>query len=335
MKTATFLSIVAATWVSLGLSFLPAAERQPVAIKVAEDHVDFLVGDDLVGRYQFGAAVAKPYLWPLHDKLGNSVTRDWPLAKAAGRGSTDHVHQKSAWFGHGDVIVDGIEPKQKIKGVEGFDFWSEGKGHGQIVCTGVEPPQVQKDWGRVATKNEWRTAEGQKILDETRAISFYDLGDAYLFVFDIDLAATTAAITFGDTKEGTFAVRVNDQIREAGGQGRMENANGKVGEKNCWGQLSSWCDYSGPIGGKSTGLTILDDPGNPYPASWHSRGYGLMAANPFGRARSGFPAMKGRTDRAQLSKGEHLRLRYGLLIHSGSAKDGKVPEHFEQFRKLR
>jgi hypothetical protein len=83
------------------------------------------------------------------------------------------------------------------------------------------------------------------------------------------------------------------------------------------------------------GLAILDDSANRYRACWHSRGYGLMAANPFGRARSGFPAMRGRTDLVRLGRGEHLRLRYGLLVHPGNATDGKVAEYYQQFIKLK
>ena len=115
----------------------------------------------------------------------------------------------------------------------------------------------------------------------------------------------------------------------------MNHADGKVGEKACWGRLSGWCDYSGTIDGKAAGIAVLDDPKNPYPACWHVRGYGLMAANPFGRGRSGFPAMKGRTDLVKLAKGEHLKLRFGVLIHPGDAKDGKVAAYFEQFVKLK
>src|SRR5262249_25218044 len=174
-----------------------------------------------------------------------------------------------------------------------------------------------------------------------------NFGDTRLFVFDIDLHATVAPITFGDTKEGSFGIRINDQIREektvrvdgrtrtVKGTGKLENADGKVGERNCWGQRAAWCDYSGPINGKTVSLAILDDPKNPCPACWHSRGYGLMAANPFGRAQSGFPAMKGRTDLVRLAKGEHLKLRYGLLIHPGDAKEGMVEGYFQRFLKLK
>src|SRR5262249_36750054 len=148
---------------------------------------------------------------------------------------------------------------------------------------------------RIDTHNEWQTADGTKILDEDRAIHLYTFGDTRLLIFDIDLHARVAPITFGDTKEGSFGVRVNDAIRENGGKGKLVNADGKVGMRECWGRRSAWCDYSGPIQGKVAGIAIFDHPDNPYPAGWHSRDYGLMAANPFGRSKSGFPAVQGDT----------------------------------------
>jgi hypothetical protein len=226
--------------------------------------------------------------------------------------------------------------KDKVRGVEGVDFWSEAKGHGRIVCTevtsGVQARAGPHDL--VETRNEWRTADGTKIMDERRTIHFYNFGDARLFVFDIDLHASVVPITFGDTKEGSMGVRVNDAIREKGGKGKLVNADGKVGMKACWGQRSAWCDYSGPIEGKVAGIAMFDHPNNPHPAAWHSRDYGLMAANPFGRAKSGFPAEKGKTDLVRVGKGEHLKLRYGILIHPGDAKEGKVAEYYQRYVKL-
>ena len=87
----------------------------------------------------------------------------------------------------------------------------------------------------------------------------------------------------------------------------MTNAEGKIDEKDCWGQISAWCDYSGPIDGKVVGLAVLATRRTRYPTCWHSRDYGLMAANPFGRKQAAFPAVKGRTDLVRLAKGEHLR----------------------------
>jgi hypothetical protein len=323
-----------------GAALLPAAEPAAVSIQDTKDHIDFLAGKDVVGRYNIGPDVAKPYVWPLNAPGGVPVTRAWPMVKGQAGESTDHPHQKSAWFCHGDVMPEGIELKDRIKGVEGVDFWSEAKGHGRIVCTKVGERKISSNQGQVATHNEWRTADGTKIMDEDRTVHLYDLGGARLLVFDIDLHASVCPITFGDTKEGSFGIRINDVIREQEGKlkkgaGKLENAEGKVGEAQVWGQKSAWCDYSGPIDGKVVGLAIFDDPSNRYPACWHSRGYGLMAANPFGRMRSGFPAMKGQKELVKLAKGEHLKLRYGILVHAGDAKQGKVADYYQQFVKLK
>jgi hypothetical protein len=254
---------------------------------------------------------------------------------------TDHPHQKSAWFCHGDVIPRGIELKQKVKGVEGVDFWSEAPGHGRIVCVGVEAKQ-EKNHGWAATRNEWRTADGAKVLDEARTVHVYNLGDGQLIVLDIDLFASACPVTFGDTKEGSFGVRVRQSVTVQGG-GRLVNAQGKVGEgannnrnrDGCWGLISDWCDYSGKVGNGVAGVALFADPKNPYPSCWHARNYGLLAANPFGREKSGFPDMKGKTTLVTLDKGEHLKLRYGMYLHSGDEKAGKVAEAFQEFVRLR
>jgi hypothetical protein len=311
----------------------PDAEPASVAIRVTPEAVDFSAGGGLVSRYHKGD-VAKPYFWPLN-AAGRPVTRAWPMEPAAAGGSKDHIHQKSAWFCHGDVIPEGLPLKSRVGGVDGVDFWSEAKGHGRIVCTRVEEPRQNGSQASVATHNQWQTAEGEPVLDEERVIHLHDFGDTRLFIVEIDLCASAWPVTFGDTKEGSFGVRVNDAIREAGGKGRIENAEGQVGEVRCWGRRSAWCDYSGPIDGTVVGVAILDDPKNPSPACWHSRGYGLMAANPFGRAKSGFPAMRGRTDLVKLGKGEHLRLRYGLVLHPGNVRTGKVAEYYDRFVRLR
>jgi hypothetical protein len=334
MKTLLGLIAVMTTLALLSISSLHAADAPGVDIKVQKDKVDFLAGGELVGTYHLGEEVAKPYLWPLNAPGGVTVTRGWPMTPKAPNGSADHPHQKSAWFCHGDIIPEGIEVKDKIKGIVGADFWSEARGHGKIVCTKVGEPKLDKNHGVLQTHNEWRTADGIKLIDEDRTLHLYDLGKARLLVFDIDMVAA-APLTFGDTKEGSFGVRVNDTIREEkGGNGKLENAEGKTGEPAVWGRKSAWCDYSGTINGKQVGIAILDDPSNPYPACWHSRGYGLMAANPFGRAKSGFPAMKGSDEKlAKLAKGEHLKLRYGILVHTGDARAGEVAKHFETFAK--
>ncbi len=313
----------------------PATRVEPVHIVVTKDKIDFLHGDRLSARYHIGPKVAKPYFWPVNSPSGTAITRGWPMVEAARGEATDHIHQKSLWFCHGDIIPEGVELKHKIKGVEGVDFWSEAPGHGQIVCTRVEKPILKGSQGKVVTQNEWRTADGVKILDETRTLALVNLGTAQLLIMDIDLHASVCPITFGDTKEGSLGARVRQELTEAKGNGKLTNAEGKQGERTgVWGFRSAWCDYSGPVGAETVGITILASPKNPYPTCWHSRGYGLMAANPFGRDRANFPATKGNKELVKLGKGDHLKLRYGVLLHQGDVKQANVVGIYKQFTEM-
>src|SRR5579875_308925 len=304
--------------------------------------ITFRAGMDEAAVYRFGGDLAKPILWPLRAPNNKEITRAWPLRPAPlGASSTkDHPHHTSAWFTYGDVIPEGVPIKYKHRNIEGIDFWTEEPGCGRIVCVGTSDYHHAANHVGVATHNEWRSADGIKILDEVRKIRFFNYEKARLFIVDIDLCASVVPITFGDTKEGAFGVRVADSMREKTdkktiGQGRITNAEGKVGENQCWGRISAWCDYSGPIGEEIVGIAIFAAPDNPLPSCWHSRAYGLMAANPFGRAKSGFPDMKGKKDRVRLAKGEHLKLCYGIYVHMGDVKEGKVAEAYELFKKMK
>src|SRR5262249_42427046 len=150
----------------------------------------------------------------------------------------DHKHHRGLWFCHGDVIPEGMSLKHKIKGVAGIDFWAERTGQGRIVCMVCRPPgEIATDHARNRTHNEWRTFDGEKVMDEERTIHFLDRGEETLFVFDITLHASVLPLIFGDTKEGCLAVRVADSMTEKAKGGVLENAQGNKGEKNCWGRL--------------------------------------------------------------------------------------------------
>jgi hypothetical protein len=311
--------------------------KKAMTVRTDPNGAAFLLGPDLITRYHIGG-YARPIFWPVNAPGGQALTRDWPMAtRVAKGGSTDHIHQKSLWFCHGDVIPEGMELKQKIKGVEGVDFWSEAVGHGDIVCTANDKlADAEADHVGYRTHNEWRTADKTKIMDEDRTIHAYDLGKARLLVLRVDLCASVVPVTFGDTKEGSLGVRINDLIRAGKfGPGKIQNAQGKLGEKECWGRISDWCDYSGPIDGKVVGLTVFADPKNTYPTYWHVRDYGLMAANPFGRRKAAFHDDAATKPLVRLAKGEHLELRYGILLHDGDATSGQVAEQYQRFVKLR
>jgi Methane oxygenase PmoA len=318
---------------------LVAADPTPVKMKVSETTIEFTIGDELVTTYHIsGEGLAKPYLWPMNAPGGVPVTRGWPMQKGLPKESTDHVHQKSAWFCHGDVIPEGIELKTKMSGVAGVDFWAETAGrHGRIVHTKFVPnTDGMTEW------NEWVTPDGVKIMDEVRSIGFKKVGPGYLYTIDTELKASVCPITFGDTKEGSMGIRIRDDFAlnsKTGTSGVITSSDGQAfkhgGKDNLaiWGRPADWNDYSGAADGRTAGIAIFDHPSNRYRANWHTRVYGLMAANPFGRDKSQFPAVKGKTDLVKIAKGDSLKLKYALYVHDGDAKDGKVAEAYTAFAK--
>lgn len=330
------------------LMFVVPVSAADVVIEKTPTDLVFRIGDEVVTKYRHAGTVqvekgegtkplAKPFFYPINAPGGTGVTRGWPMVRNIPGETTDHFHQKSAWFCHGDVIAEGIEMKTRSadKRIHGIDFWAETAGHGRIVCVAVGEPKGAS----ITTTNEWQTPDGVKILDESRTISVSARPEGRLIVLDIDLHASVCPITFGDTKEGSMGVRVSDEIQNKTGNGVVTSVDGKVAKAPAkdnlpmWGYPAAWHDYSGTVGGKAVGIAIFDDPKNVPQAAWHTRAYGLMAANPFGRNGSQFPALKGKTDLVKLAKGDHLKLRYGIYVHTGDVASGKVADAFAAFSK--
>lgn len=323
---------------------LAKAADAPVSVSVVKDGIEFKSGSVLVAKYATDAKYSKPFLYPVLAPGNVPVTRAYPIEPAAPGGTNDHIHQKSVWFCHGDVIPEGIALKIKAsdKNNKGVDFWSETKDkdgtkrHGDIKCVKIGEPDARN---RVETRNEWFTPDGVKILDEVRTIRFQERPEGRLFTFDIVLKATVCPISFGDTKEGSFGIRTHDALRPSEKTGAtVSSAEGKViapGAKDnlaVWGYPSAWIDYSGTVDGKQVGIAVFDHPGNP-PANWHARAYGLNAANPFAREASGFPSQKGKSELFRIEKGGELVLHYAVYAHTGDVKTGKVAEAYEEFKK--
>lgn len=312
-------------------------EDVPSTAPAIKDTIEFKVGNEIVARYNTAASASIPYLWPILAPGGVPVTRGWPMEPALPEpvGTKDHSHQRSVWFAPGEVIPEGID----LKGKQSVDFWSENPGHGTIVCVKNGGLRPTKNGAALSTWNEWRTADGVKILDEERTITFHDLPAGRLFVFECRLTASVCPITFGDTKEGAFGVRAHDALRAALATGGVVTAADGTSVKPpamdpvpVWGQHSDWHDHSGSVDGMAVGVAVFDDPKNPSRATWNTRAYGLVAANPFSRDKSGFPAQKGKTDLVKIEKGKSLTFRYGVYAHSGDAKTGKVAEAYETFK---
>jgi hypothetical protein len=146
--------------------------------------------------------------------------------------------------------------------------------------------------------------------------------------------ASPGDVTFGDTKEGAFGVRVAGtmDVKNKKG-GRIINSEGLT-DGAAWGKASAWVDYQGPVGDETLGIAIINHPTSfRYPTTWHVRDYGLFAANPFGL--HDFEPAKGQKGDHKISAGESMTLRYRVLLHRGDEKQGRVAESFAEYSKAK
>jgi hypothetical protein len=246
--------------------------------------------------------------------------------------SLDHQHQRAVWFAHSRV--------------NGYDYWNNefsytGQKLGHIFVTSIDKAQSGAKTGEIDATAEWKQPDGKVILIENRKMIFHAGGPNRVVDFDFTLTAKEAA-TFEDEKDGVFGIRLASELEEANAPGTktqpkeptrtgvMTCAGGKTKEAQCWGTRADWMDYSGSVQGEKVGIAIMDHPDNPgHPTYWHARGYGLFAANIFGR--SSFTNKKEPSGEVTLKPGEKMRFRYRLVIHPGTLDDAKIADLYKEY----
>lgn len=255
----------------------------------------------------------KPFYFPVIGPTGAEVTRAYPMRTVPGE-DQDHPHQRSFWFTHGNV--------------NGVDFWSEIKGHGSIKETARKTVIGGPAVGLIRTTDDWLGPDGRKICEDERVIRFYNTARSRIIDFDITLKATDGPVTFGDTKEGMFGVRVASSMdvnRKTGG--KITNAEGLTDEA-AWGKASPWVDYTGPVSGETVGIAILNHPRSfRHPTTWHVRTYGLFAANPFGWHDFGL----NRTGEHTVSTGDFIHFSYRVVLHKGDTASADLEKVYQAY----
>jgi hypothetical protein len=257
----------------------------------------------------------KPFLFPLVGPDKVAYTRSYPMARAPSElKDQDHPHQRSFWFTHGNV--------------NGIDFWGEAAQSGRIEeqarRTVVDGPAL----AQLTTKNDWTAPDGRTVCSDERVLTFYRTEDTRTIDFEVKILASHGPVTFGDTKEGTFGIRVASSMdvdKKTGG--KITNAEGLTDE-SAWGQASAWVDYVGPIDNRTDGIAVLNHPSSfRFPTTWHVRTYGLFAANPFGWHDFG----KGKQGDHTIPAGQSITFRYRIILHTGDTKAAAVPEQFAAY----
>ncbi len=279
-------------------------------------------GKPFTSLFVAGPEITKPYLHPLRAANGKIVSRVWPMEEKAGE-AKDHEHHRGLWFTHGDV--------------NGFDFWanevSQRKGKlgdklGTVELVSVDRVKSGAKKGSIKASFVWKDPSGKVLLKEAKTITFHSNKKVRVIDYDSTLTAVEKA-HFGDTKEGMFALRLTAPL-DGKHTGKMISAEGKVGEKLVWGKRSPWVDYVGQLEGETMGVAILDHPSNPkHPTYWHSRDYGLFAANIFGE--HDFYNDKTKDGGMTIEPGKSLAFRYRVVIHSGDTEAAGIAGMFAKW----
>ncbi len=272
-------------------------------------------GSSLVSEYHF-RNVSRPFLYPLLGPDGVHMTRRWPQEDVGGE-EKDHPHHHALWWSHGVA--------------NGSDFWSEVAGAGTTVHQSFTEHRVvghgENQKAVVGSRNRWVTKAGIVVAEDERRMVFHaPTAEVRHLDFEITVRPVGGTLVLGDTKEGTFAIRLAETMRlkraDKSKGGTILNSRGQT-DGDTWGKRAEWCDYSGPVatpqGTGTYGVTIFDHPTNPrHPTWWHVRDYGLFAANPFGI--HDFEKKPPGSGNLAVEVGKTLTFRYRVVLHRGDSQ---------------
>jgi hypothetical protein len=319
-----------------------------VEIKVDEANrkADIIIQGRYFTSYIYPASLEKPILYPLTTAGGTLITRGFPILPRPGE-RVDHPHQVGFWFNYGDV--------------NGLDFWGNSYAIpdslksrcGSIIHKAINRAEDGTEEGILSVSCDWVDYQQNVLLQEETTFRFSGAVNERRIIRTTRLTAFRD-VTFGDTKEGMCALRVDrafeapsDQpeiytdaagnttavpvLNNTGVNGVYRSSEGK--EKDAvWGTRARWLSLSANKDQEEISICLFDHPGNPgFPAYWHARGYGLFSVNNLGQKayNASEPA---RT--TFLKQGESLVFRHMLWIKSGGiASTVEMNNAFEKFSK--
>lgn len=324
VKTRLLPLLAAALLAPLVSSLVAAPSAQ---VTRSDDRVRVELGGQLFTEYLFKGG-PRPYFYPVLAADGTRLNRDFPMKKDTPGEELDHPHHRSLWFTHGDV--------------NGLDFWAETNGpkQGTIMNESVKA-SASGSTATIESRNRWVNAGGVVQCTDETTVRLRAVADGRQIDYEVTLKAPAdKPVVFGDTKEGSMAMRVAQwmtpphtfQKKKTDTQGTIVNAEG-IRDGATWSKKSTWVDYQGPKDGKVYGIAMFDHPKNPrHPTWWHVRDYGLFAANPFGK-HDFEKEFKNDPQAGALTipAGGSVTFRWRLYFHMGDEKAAKIAEHYQAY----
>ena len=174
----------------------PNTTPNPFGVRIS--HTNEVLRVELNGRlfteYHY-TNTPRPFCYPIIGPGAVAMTRNYPMLTNAPAEERDHPHHRSLWFAHGAV--------------NGQDLWAEGKASGRIVHRGFAEILSGTQSGTIKTLNDWVDKDGKVLCTDEQTIQFYSPQDDVIWLdFEIKLRASNGDLTLGDTKEGSFAIRI-------------------------------------------------------------------------------------------------------------------------------
>lgn len=287
---------------ALVLGFLTAstawgAEPSAVSFEKRPDGVAVAVGGKPFAVYVFeDGATTRPFFKDVRTPAGVQITRNHPPRPGVDSGDHAAMHP-GIWMAFSDLSgADSWRNKDRIRHV-GFE----------------EEPTGGAGLGRFAVKNRYERA-GKPIAEEIAQFRILVRSQGTLLIWDSTFQPLGEPLIFGDQEEMGLGIRAAAPLTVRKG-GELFNSNGLRTEARVRGKPADWCAYEGRVDstGRRAGVMLMTHPED-YPRSWfHVRDYGLLAANPFGRAVFGGPKSEVRIEPG----GVVLRLRFGILVYDG------------------
>lgn len=291
-------------------------------------HVRVDIEGKLFTKYHY-ANVPRPLLYPVIGPTGAGMTRNYPMQNVPGE-EHDHPHHRGLAWSH--------------MRVNEVDVWGEVTNRsGKIVHRKFLELKGGPKIGVLREENEFVSVAGKVVGSETRTLRFFARAPERVMDFDIELRATHGDLVLGDQKDGGMGIRLAESMRVTGprkkgekkaapGEGHIVNSEG-VRDADAWGKRAKWCDYYGPVEGKTVGVAIFDHPSNPrHPTWWHVRTYGLFTANPFGI--SSFEKNPDKNaGNFTIPVGQSATFRYRFYFHEGDESQGKVEIQYTGYVK--
>ncbi len=320
--------LLASVFVALGA---PSLHAEPSAVKLieSEDRLRVEVDGELFTEYRIkGEERFFPTFYPVLGPGQVPMTRRFPF-EDTGTEDTDHPHHQSLWFAHCEV--------------NGHTFWAvkphNGREPGRTVHKGFKSIESGETEGGFVSENDYVAPDGSIVLTDTRTVRFSAPDGAKgprLLDIEIAFHASHGPVTFGDDKDAGMAIRIASdlQVERRSGEktvtGHLLNSEGVSG-KDTWGKRARWIDAYGEVGGRPVGIAILDHPSNPrHPTYWHSRTYGLVTANIFGKSH--FESLDDKkAGQLILPEGETLTFRWRFVFHEGDPKSADIEGQFKAF----